>query len=306
MTTPADVIAKVEARVQEVLKNIVANRQAEKLRIELKTQWPAPEERYKTAREIAAHANAARGEPILWIIGANERQGVVSGAPRCEVENWYAPHRKHFDGELMPQLLDTIVVPFGDISVVTLRFDTTRAPYVIKVPHHDGCSCQYEVPYRRGNHPFSARREEMMQILVPQLDLPAIEFLDVGAFGHSTEYIRLHVVMYVTVPGCRRAILPRHRCSIGYRLELDEPYCSVEPAELWDEESDGRGRLGPQLAIDGGARIGMAGRITGNPVPLQGRVLDVRVEIGLAGADRKLTFTHRLRSSDRGGWIWER
>ncbi len=36
-------------------------------RIELKRIWPSPQ---KVAERLAAHANASRGQPAIWIIGA--------------------------------------------------------------------------------------------------------------------------------------------------------------------------------------------------------------------------------------------
>jgi len=42
--------------------------------VELKRDWI---EKGKAARRIAGHANAARGENILWLIGVDEKQGVI-------------------------------------------------------------------------------------------------------------------------------------------------------------------------------------------------------------------------------------
>ena len=42
------------------------------------------------ARKIAGHANAARGEPILWIIGLDEDDHQVTGASDVELADWWA------------------------------------------------------------------------------------------------------------------------------------------------------------------------------------------------------------------------
>ena len=49
----------------------------EDARVELKTTWPDPK---AAARQIAGHANAAQGEPILWLIGINEKSHQIVGA----------------------------------------------------------------------------------------------------------------------------------------------------------------------------------------------------------------------------------
>ncbi|PYS76160.1 MAG: hypothetical protein DMF66_16260 [Acidobacteria bacterium] len=47
----------------------------EDARVELKAAWP--NDAYKAARQIAAHANPAGGEPILWVIGVDQKGEVV-------------------------------------------------------------------------------------------------------------------------------------------------------------------------------------------------------------------------------------
>lgn len=54
-------------RVIDCVKNGQPN---EDFLVELKTEWIDTK---KAARIIAGHANAARGENILWLIGVNEK-----------------------------------------------------------------------------------------------------------------------------------------------------------------------------------------------------------------------------------------
>jgi hypothetical protein len=74
----------------------IDNQHVEDSHVELKSQWPVVSsirEARETARRIAGHANAARGEPVLWLIGVDERGGKVTGADPVEVSNWWAPSK---------------------------------------------------------------------------------------------------------------------------------------------------------------------------------------------------------------------
>jgi hypothetical protein len=56
----------LEARVIAIAQAALGGHQVEDDRVELKAEWPPAE--HKTARQIAGHANASGGEPLLWII----------------------------------------------------------------------------------------------------------------------------------------------------------------------------------------------------------------------------------------------
>ena len=67
----------IESWALRVLERVGNRQSVEDSKVELKAKWPDP---VKAARRIAGHANAARGESILWLIGADEKQGVITGA----------------------------------------------------------------------------------------------------------------------------------------------------------------------------------------------------------------------------------
>ena len=59
-----------------VVDRVLRNQKNEDDRIELKGVWPEPSGR-RTARQLAGHANAARGERVLWIVGLSEEHGLI-------------------------------------------------------------------------------------------------------------------------------------------------------------------------------------------------------------------------------------
>ena len=114
---------QIEAWAIRVLELVENKQNVEDTRVELKTEWPT--EMNKVARQIGGHANAARGEPILWLIGVDERAGKVIGAPPSEFANWYPAVGKEFEGTA-PECIH-LNVPHNGVTVPALLFETDRA-----------------------------------------------------------------------------------------------------------------------------------------------------------------------------------
>jgi len=84
---------EIENWVLRIIEQVESGQPNEDYRVELKAKWLDAK---KAARRIAGHANAAHGEPILWLIGVDEEEGVV-GANNEELANWSAQVRAEFD-----------------------------------------------------------------------------------------------------------------------------------------------------------------------------------------------------------------
>ena len=119
---------EIENWALRVINQVHDHQPNEDFRVELKTEWIDP---LKAARLIAGQANAAHGEPVLWLIGVNQELGVV-GARHKELASWYEKVKAQFDG-MAPPMLD-LNIPVSDQTVVALLFETDRAPFVIKNP----------------------------------------------------------------------------------------------------------------------------------------------------------------------------
>ena len=102
----------IEAWVLRIGDQQKRNQPCEDSRVEMKSRWPDPQ---KVARLIAAHANAARGENILWIIGIDESE-VIVGADNTELANWLPTVKACFDG-VFPEVID-LNVPVDQKTVV--------------------------------------------------------------------------------------------------------------------------------------------------------------------------------------------
>ncbi len=120
------------------------------------------------ARRIAAHANAARGGEVIWLIGVDEGAHAVHGASATEPAQWFDQVRAQFENGWAPSV-QIVAVPRKEAVVVAFVFDTSGAPFVVK------SGGKLEVPWRGSTQTRSARRSELLQILVPRTHVPEIE-----------------------------------------------------------------------------------------------------------------------------------
>ena len=204
---------ELETKVLGIVDRVVMNQSTEDDFIELKSEWP--KDYKKAARQIAAHANASRGQPILWIIGLDETRG-VTGADHKEISNWFNQIKSCFDNSLAPDLRN-LAIPYRDKTLVALFFETDRAPYVIKDPK--GGQITFEVPWREGNSTRSAKRTELLKLLSPLQKNPQFEILS-GTVTLTTKgtrdeetILRLESELYVTTYSYEAIIIPFHKCK---------------------------------------------------------------------------------------------
>lgn len=241
---------QIENWALSVIERLESGQPNEDFRVELKSQWLDPQ---KAARQIAGHANAARGEPILWVIGVDQKNGVI-GANHMELADWYAQVKAHFDG-LAPQLVD-VNVPVKGRAVVALFFETDRAPFVVKNPAYGssgGGSVSLEVPWRENTSTRSATRSDLIKLLSPLQKLPSIEILSgelvvqqmsisspppievtwQGAKSGSNLEWHLTLELYIETKNTERVVIPLHRCNAWLEIVGWLPRTLFHPVRLW-------------------------------------------------------------------------
>ncbi len=235
---------QIEAWVLSIVDQVAAGRRIEDSRVELKANWPEPK---VAARRIAGHANAAGSNHILWIIGLDEKNGITQTTP-TDLASWLPQVIAEFD-ELAPSLND-LVVPTPSGALVALLFDVSRRPYVVKNPvfgQQGGGPVSFEVPWRRGTKVGSARRDELVRLLVPRQALPKVElleaFAEVGIHGpqsaasgriwHDSQLAEhlawgFHLKLYVTPQTTDLLVLPTHKVELIFSLGSEEPLQAME------------------------------------------------------------------------------
>lgn len=215
--------SELESWVLRISDKVADGQPVEDSCVELKAEWPS--DHAKTARLLAGHWNAARGEPVLLIIGLDEKRGIV-GASNRELSDWMAQINSHIQG-VEPDLLRSINIERDGKTLVALLFDTNRAPYVVKNPEYGkpgGGRVELEVPWRSANATRSARREDLIRLLVPVAQIPEVTIISADLTYHadygsrdSAPYDgncwRLRVFIYVVPKSCDRIVIPFHQCT---------------------------------------------------------------------------------------------
>ena len=92
-------LARLESWALATVSLAQSRARVEDARVELKREWPTPE---KAARRLAAHANAALGSEILWLIGIDDG-GDVPGAAADELADWWSQNKPKQASMAFPQ-----------------------------------------------------------------------------------------------------------------------------------------------------------------------------------------------------------
>src|ERR1044072_2306443 len=148
--------AEVKSWALKVIEAVRSGKPGEDSRVECKASWIDAK---SIARQFAGHANAARGESILWLGGGDDKAGGVNGGDRNELANWYPQLVKEFESGA-PGLTADVNIDIDGKTVVALLFETGNAPFIIKVQATD----RLEIPWRQGTRTRSATRAEVLRI----------------------------------------------------------------------------------------------------------------------------------------------
>lgn len=223
---------QVEALALETIERIKKGGQPEWDIVELKSEWIEPA---SAARRIAGHANAARGEGILWLVGVDAKAGTFPGVPAMEFSTWWPQVKSCFDGQSPTLACDFPMTANGGAEVYALYFDTEAAPFVVKNPNFGkvrGEAASLEVPWREGTQTRTATRADLLRILVPAVTRPNVDLLaatlaepstwDFGNMRIPAACVTLR--LYVAAPGGERVFFPAHllRGTIESNGTVDE------------------------------------------------------------------------------------
>jgi len=220
------------ARCLPILEAAKQGKPVEDSFVELKSQLPQDD---KAAGGVAAAANAAGGEEVVWLVGIDEKSHKVEGAPKDELSAWY-PRLGHFFDGPAPKLSMVENIHTEGKTVVAMVFETDEAPYVI----NKGPDCR-DIPWREGNRTRSAYRQELLRTLAGLSLLPVV---DVTSAAFRTERnssgqvcrIIFHAQIYVKPRNERRLVFPRHDCRAYVEVPGSLPktpfeYIWLSPAE---------------------------------------------------------------------------
>lgn len=312
----------IENWALSIIERVESKQPVEDSRVELKSEWP--KDHNKAARQIAGHANAARGEPVLWLLGVDEKRG-VTGANYQEISNWKQSIEAKFDG--LPPPSTHLNIPYLGKTVVAILWETERRPFLVKNPK--GGPVSLEVPWRDAGSTRTARRIDLLKVLSPISKRPSLEVLE-GWLNISTEEYRngillcrggLNLVIYIVPGGDHRVVIPYHKCKA--RLRFTESDLYFDFTCIWCEASTFGTLLAgikpsstitctnSELIIDG---PGMATFKTNNPAisskqkPLAYGNVEIEIKVRPVGVETAIPILCNLDQTDTpdgalGRWV---
>jgi hypothetical protein len=148
----------------------------------------------------------------------------VTGVALSETGDWFRRVASFFDG-VVPRYVD-IAVPISRDTVVALWCESDRSPYVVRNPAYGSIGAgpiQLEVPWREGTEIRTARREDLMRLLIPASREPVIEPIwaeltkaPSAQPGANNLFLRSNLYLVPQTEG--RIVFPLHRCHGSFTL----------------------------------------------------------------------------------------
>lgn len=319
---------QIETWALRLVDSVDRKQPLEDILTELKADWPADFD--AAARRVAGHANSAQGEPILWLIGVDEKLGVV-GAANQDINAWYDQLAARFD-ELSPRMTP-LIVPTGKEKVVALLFETDRAPFVVKNP--SGNLPHREVPYRHATGLRTATRSDLVRILDPLQLLPQAEPIQgvvtvgcrpfrIDSHGAQIEeeslLWELQLELYVAPHPNDQVVIPFHKCSGGITIHGAIPRAAWQRVSMsasigWSdtaacEPSHGIAASGHEVILEAPGMISLGAHAYSSteapPLKQQDEVVEVDLALRPTFAHVPLTLLLRFTYSDRDRYVLTR
>lgn len=303
----------LEAKVLSIIERVEKAQPIEDSLVECKAEWIDP---VKAARRLAGHANAARGEPVLWLMGVNEKANTVEGVKAQDFADWWSQVVACFDG--MPPGVYDLNVPHGEKTVVALWLETDRGPFVVKNPN--GGAITREVPWREGTAVRTARREDLIMLLAPVSHLPSAEVLAFEIHSGTNP----HAVTYMYLTPSRigeMLVFPYHRMEVMLvvdgqpRVHLSNVTASpptnwvAHGADFFPEEKNLSATLqgtASELLVQGPGKAIVRGWPGLTPLPSSD--MRVKITMGLAGSSFPLVVEFKAiakppaTATSNGSW----
>lgn len=288
--------AEVEALALKSIDAILADSTPEWDRLELKWELIEPA---AAAERIAGHANAARGEWFVWIIGvepASARRGtrarLQTPPPGDGFERWWQRVQACFDG-VAPELAMHFPITDSNLGAhpLVLCFLPAAPPYVV------GRGDRMRTPWREGTRTRDATRSDLLRVIVPAELQALVEIADVQlkidpSRSRGTE-VEGHASLLVV---SRRDPITIPSISASASLSIDGVTVGCATG------LQGRdGLWGPSLA--GHAHVKLLGAISEDGRKDTPQAVVLTISIRLLPLDRVVMLTQPLLGLDGERWV---
>ena len=260
-------LQRLEAKCHALVDRVLAGNRIEDDLVECKAEWP--DDPHRAARRIAAHANTARGESILWLIGLDEDNHRVSPLGATDLANWWPAVEKRFADGVAPSY-QQLQIHTEHGTVVALQFNTKRSPYLVTA-EKGGSAIDREVPWRQGTRTRTAKRSELLSLLVEASVVPDAQLLDVDMTAtiekfpkvkgdgdvRVTRAMQFEFTARVFLDTERPTMMPSHLSKLAFRFADGAELSAVPTFRPYGPElaAAERTSLGGLAVLSSGVRV---------------------------------------------------
>lgn len=153
---------EVEKRVQQIARRVLNGYQIEESKEEVKWKLCTKTQYKDWAYKIAGMANAALGEPIIWVVGIRENPPGIQSIKNVNLASWEARIKACFEDGKAPAVKSQNIDYEGH-TLVALVFDTRESPFVVK--YQRGSFPEYIVPWYGTTGKTTATRSNLLDML---------------------------------------------------------------------------------------------------------------------------------------------
>ncbi len=164
------------------------------------------------------------------MVGLDPKATEIQGASQEEVANWWPRVQRFFTHGHVPQVHDVNCPGHDGKTLVALDFRTDQPPYMVNVKGGDTGWIDDVIPWRDGSGTRTARRLEVLQLVLPEAQLPQIEieqarmviYNDERVDDHTFLLARLEVLLFVNPGAGQVCTLLLRKSEVSVLWGVDE------------------------------------------------------------------------------------
>lgn len=286
--------AEIEYWANRVIETALRGQPNEDDHVELKSEET---DTHQAARRVAGLANAARGEPVLWFHGLDEKKHEIAPST-IDPAKWWPSVRKHFADDHAPEPR-IVVVRHDKGNVLVFYFETDGAPYVITNLKPTPDKAEREVPFRAHTGLRSAKHGDLIDLLVPASKAMRFEEIHAelyivdgpGAVGRQWA---IRFLAYAIPPTADRYYILQHRCSVEVAIESPHWRVTFDDVKL-ESKVHSVGETELVIVQPGPLALTAHTRVASSPSSFEGSTANVTAKIGATpGPARGISVTSML------------
>lgn len=295
--------ATFERSVRDAVERVLEGGRLEDSQFEAKARVDVSNDQFvdRLSERLGGHANAAGGQPIVWILGLDEDAHAITRDISIDQADLVQRLQRRFDEGEAPRAVEGHWFTFEQRgAVLAIQFDTSHPPYIVR--RRNGGNWTYVVPWREGTRVRAARRSELQRVLLRAVQTPSVRPLSISLKIGKNDYTDLKGRLLFNLPAESYPVfLPYEDISVSIATPTHRSFLKPEWGEMEFTPGDRVVRMtgwhrtkAPEraYATQSGLVVEWAGSI---PFGASGKELLAPMALGPFKRSRVITFSFEAR-----------